>query len=119
MGTPAHKRTVADLSRIEILDVNLRKALEDLAVLTAYINKLRGQIKAEMGDHEVAEINGVVRYTYARTDSYQWGKFAEEHGDIADKYKITVEQVVLDKDKLLAEHPAILADYRSRQFLVK
>ena len=72
-----------------------------------------------MGKAEVGKINGVVAFTYAKTDSYAWAKFATEHGDIADRYKVEVTKVELDKDKLLAEHGGLLEEFRTRQFLSK
>lgn len=119
MGTPMDKRRTVDLSRHADLVRAYRKAVEDEKTIKAYKDKLGKQLRKIMGKAEIAEVAGVAVFTYAATDSYAWARFAEEHGDIADKYKIMVTKEGLDTDGLLRDHPTLVRDFRSRQFLVK
>lgn len=119
MGTPAKNRKTVNLGRYAEDLKNLRQAREDKKQIDAYIKGLETRLKKAVGEAEVAEINGVEVLTYAKTDSYRWAEFATENPQIADRYKIKVEQEILDKDKLLAEHGGLLQAFRTRQFLVK
>lgn len=119
MGTPAKNRKAANLGRYAEDLKNLRQARDDRKQIDAYIRGLEARLKKALGDAEVAEINGVEVITYAKTDSYRWAEFATEHGQIAEKYKVLVQQEILDKDALLRDHASLLQDFRARQFLVK
>lgn len=119
MGTPATKRKVANLSRYAEDMANLKQAREDKKKIEAYISGLEKRLKKAIGDAESAEIDGVEVFTYAKTDSYRWAEFLAENGEIADKYKIEVKKLELDKDALLRDHGGLLQAFRTRQFLVK
>lgn len=119
MTTPVDERKVADLSRMAQLDTALRKAREDRKQLEAYIDDLEARIQAEMGDAEVAKVEGVERYTWARSDSYAVGRFRAAHPEIAQAYTIMVEKPVLDVERLLREQKALIAPFQTRVFLVK
>lgn len=119
MATPTALRQTADLSTLAALDVALRNALEDQKKLDAYIKDLKTRIQAKMGDAEQAEIEGVLRYTYAKSDNWAVGKFAEAHPDIAESYKIQVTKEVYDVEGLLKDHPTLMAPFQTRTFLVK
>lgn len=121
MGTPATKnRKTVELGSALAADVaNYHQALRDIKQMQAYADGLKKKIIKRIGNAEEATVGGVLAFTYAKTGSYRWAEFAAEHPQIAEKYKIQVVQEVLDKDQLLTDHAAILADYQSRQFLVK
>lgn len=119
VATPTKQRKTADLSRLRELNKNLRTAREDKKKIDAYISALESEIKDAMGDDEEAKIDGVLAFTYARTDSFAWGDFAKAHPDLANSYRKNEWKEVLDKDKLLAEHPTLVAPFQTRQFLVK
>lgn len=119
MGTPAAKRKVINLSRYAEDMRNLRQAREDKKKIEAYIKTLETRLKKAAGNAESAEIDGVEAFTYAKTESFAWAKFIEEHGDIADKYRITVEKETYDFDAIRADHPTLVAPFQTRQFLVK
>lgn len=119
MGTPAKQRKTTNLSRYAEDVKNLRQAKDDKRKIDAYIKNLEQRLQKAIGNAEVAQIDGVDAITYAYTDSYRWAEFATENPQIADRYKIKVEQEILDKDKLLAEHGGLLQAFRTRQFLVK
>lgn len=119
MTTPVAAREKADLSRLAALDKTLRKALEDQKTLEAFIDTLKADIKAEMGDAEIADINGVTRYTWGKTTDFAWAKFAEAHPEVAKEYRKWDVKEVLDTARVLAEHAALAEPFRKRQFLVK
>lgn len=119
MGTPASKRKVIDLSLHADLIKKYRQAVQDEKTIKAYREKLGNQLKRLMGKAEEAEMDGTPVLTYARTESFAWAKFIEQHGDIADKYRIVVEKETYDFDKIRAEHPTLVAPFQTRQFLVK
>lgn len=119
MGTPAKNRKSVELGSLEADVNNYKQALQDIKQMEAYAAGLKKKIIKKIGNAEEATLGGVLAFTYARTGSFRWAEFATEHPQIADQYKVQVTQEVLDKDKLLADHGAILADYQSRQFLVK
>lgn len=119
MTTPTKDREVADISRLAELNKNLRTALAEAKEIEAYIDGLKAQIKEHMGDKEVAKINGVVMFTYAKTDGYAWGEFRKAHPEIAQAYTITVSKEALDTERLLKEQATLAAEFQTRQFLVK
>lgn len=119
MGTPAKSRKTANLSRYAQDMANLRQAKADKKKIDAYIRGLEQRLQKAAGAAEVAEIDGVEAFTYAYTDSYRWAEFASEHGQIAEKYKVMVQQEALDKEALLRDHASLLQEFRTRQFLVK
>lgn len=119
MGTPRSKRKAVELSRLAQVSANYRQALADIKQMQAYADGLKKQLVKGIGNAEEATIGGVLMYTYAKTGSYAWAKFAEEHGEIADKYRIVVQKEGLDTEAILRDHPNLVADYQSRQFLVK
>jgi predicted transcriptional regulator len=119
VATPTKQRKTADLSRLRELNKNVRQAREDKKKIEAYIDALEAEIKEAMGDDEEAKIDGVLAFTYAKTNSFAWGEFAKAHPEIADSFKKHEWKEVLDKDALLAAHPTLVAPFRTRQFLVK
>src|SRR5690349_15356347 len=121
MGTPASKAKTINVVGNEIAELqrNLHQALADEKRIKAYIADLKARIKKRMGDAGTMKVNGVVAFTWAPTESFAWSKFAEEHGDIAERYKVTVEKEVLDTTRLSKEHPTLVEPFRTRQFLVK
>ena len=119
MGTPTSKRKTVDLTKHAELVRLYRQAIQDEKAIKAYKDNLGGKLRKLIGNAEQAEVNGVPVLTYARTESWAWAKFAETHPEIADKYRITVTKEGLDTDKILADHPALVAAFQSRQFLVK
>lgn len=119
MGTPATKRKAVDLSLHGDLVNKYRQAVQDEKAIKAYKERLGAQLKKLMGKNEEAEFDGIPVFTYAKTDSFAWAKFVTEHGDIADRYRITVAKETYDFDKIRAEHPALVAPFQTRQFLVK
>lgn len=119
VATPTKQRKTADLSRLRELNKNVRQAREDKKKIEAYIAALESDIKDAMGDDEEAKIDGVLAFTYAKTDSFAWGEFAKAHPEIAESYKTHEWKEVLDKKRLLEEHSVLVAPFRTRQFLVK
>lgn len=119
MGTPTAQRKTVDLTKDAELVRLYRQACEDEKKLKAYKDRLGVQLRRKMGKAEVAEVAGVPVFTYVATDSYAWARFVEEHGAIADQYLRPVQKMELDKDRLLEDHGGLLAQFRSRQFLVK
>lgn len=121
MATPATKRKTVNLSRLAELNRNLRQAIEDEKKIVAYKKALIKQVQAEMKkkDAEVAEIDGIEVFTWAKTDGFAWAKFVEEHPQIAGQCMKHEWVEVLDKDKVKAEHSGILEEFRTRTFLVK
>lgn len=121
MGTPANGRKTVNASGAEIreLQAKVRQANLDIAAMEAYRDELVAKIKKRMGSAEEMKIDGVLAFTHAPTKSYAWAKFAAEHGNIADKYKVIVQKEELDKEALLRDHGALLQPFRTRQFLVK
>lgn len=120
MATPvALRKTInanADLAELHTL---LLKAMEDEKLLAAYKKDLIGRIQKKMGNAEALKVNGVLRFTWAKTDSYAWGKFAEQYPDLAETYRVQVTKDEIDKDRLLKEHPNLVAPFQTRMFLVK
>lgn len=119
MATPMSKRKTIDLSRLRELGNNLRQARVDRKAIDAYIESLELQIKEAMGDKEEAKIDGVLAFTYTKSDSFAWGEFTKAHPDIAETYRVPVTKVELDKKRLLAEHGGLVEPFRTRVFLVK
>lgn len=119
MGTPVSKRKTVDLSVHADLVNKYRQAVQDEKTIKAYREKLGNQLKKLMGKAEQAEVDGTPVLTYARTESFAWSKFLEEHGDIAEKYKITVTKDTYDFEAIQRDHAAIVAPFQTRQFLVK
>lgn len=120
MGTPATRKTI-DVSGAEIREIRdkIRQANIDIAAMEAYRDGLVAKVKKRMGKAEEMKIDGVLAFTYAPTKGYSWARFATEHGDIADRYKIKVEKEELDKEGLLRDHAGLLAPFQTKQFLIK
>lgn len=120
MGTPAERKTInATGAEIRELQAKVRQANLDIAAMEAYRDDLVAKIKKRMGKAEEMKIDGVLAFTYAPTKGYAWAKFATEHGDIADRYKVKVIKEELDKEALLKDHGTLLAPFQTKQFLIK
>lgn len=117
MTAPAKAREVAEIDRLANLRRTHLKALEDRKQIDAFIRDLEARIKAEMGDAEVARIDGVEVYTYAKGDGYAWAQWAKQNPNLAASCTTWVQQI--DKAKAKAEHAATLAPFQTRTFLVK
>lgn len=119
MTTPTALRQKVDLSSMAALDRAYRTALEEKKAHDAYIEDLKARIQAKMGDGEVAVIEGVERYTWAKSDAFAYGEFAKAHPDIAETYKIKVTKEVYDVAAIARDHPTLIEPFRTRPFLVK
>lgn len=121
MATPAKDRKTVEFN--DAKTVELRRlyvqAIEDEKKIVAYRKALGDKLKKRMGDAEELKIGGVLAFTYAKTDSYAWAEFSKAHPEIAESFTVKVEKDVLDKDRLLAVHGTLLAEFQTRQFLVK
>jgi hypothetical protein len=110
---------IVDISRLESKVQALNKALADQKILNAYVTKLKDDLRAEIGDREVAQINGVTVLTYGKADDFAFAQWAQENPEQARE--CTTHQWVeqLDKDKARAMFSATLEPHRKRSLLVK
>jgi hypothetical protein len=121
MATPVKDRKTIELNDAKTVELRrlLLQAREDEKKIVAYRKALEDKLKKRMGEAEELKIGGVLAFTYAKTDSYAWAEFSKAHPEIAETYTVSIAKDVLDKDRLLADHGALLAEFQTRNFLVK
>lgn len=99
----------------------LKKAKTDLKELEAYIRVLEDKITEtlEKRDATDGKINNAVAVTWRPTKGYRFAEFAKYHPDIHTQYLEPQTVDVLNKERLLRDHPGLLARFQSRALLIK
>lgn len=99
----------------------LKKAKTDLKELEAYIKVLEDKITEtlEKRDATDGKINNAVVVTWRPTKGYRFAEFAKHHPDIHAQYLEPEVVDVLNKAKLVKDHPGLLAPFQSRALLIK
>lgn len=115
------KPVETDIDELKTHVKNLRKAKADLKELQAYIGVLEDKITQTLEKRGATDgkINNAVVVTWRPQNSYRFAEFAKTYPDIHAQYLEPEVIDVLNKARLLAEHPGLMEPFRSRALLIK
>lgn len=98
--------------------VALRELKAEISELEKRKKKLEAELKRAVGNASVATFYGEVAITNRPTATFRGNDFSAEQPILAKEYTRPVVVDQLDLKALESDHPAIYAQYRSRQFKV-
>lgn len=115
------KPVETDIDHLKDRMDRLTQARKDRDTLAAFIEMEERYIKDELAKLGATDgrINGVVAVTYRPKNDYRFAEFREEYPEIYARYLEPTIVDQLNKAKLLADHPNLLAKFRSSAFSVK
>jgi hypothetical protein len=96
----------------------LQAKRKELERLTAEYDRLVADFRARIGKAHTATIDGREVFTNRPIRAFQGKAFAGDHPILAKTYTNMVEKPVLDLEGLQRDHPALYAEYQSRQFRI-
>lgn len=99
----------------------LRKAKKDLKELEAYVKVLEDKITQTLEAKGATDgkINNAVAVTWRPISGYRFKEFRETYPQLADTYMEPTTVLELNKTRLLADHKALLEQFRSKSLLIK
>lgn len=90
-----------------------REALKaEEADLSARLAAVDNELKAMLGDAEIAVRDGEPVFTWKRNGAFSSRRFTQAHPDLAEKYTHMVPAI--DTKSLAADHPDVYREFRSR-----
>lgn len=95
-----------------LLTQRRRELKEQIAGLTHTLTETENQMRAVVGDAEVATIGGREVYSWRQNGQFAHARFRQEQPELAAEYTRQVPAV--DTERLAADHPEIYRKYRAR-----
>lgn len=128
-GTPATKNLLNHLYQVDPdKSVELERAdvapllavrdeaLADLASAEQRIDDAENQMRALIGDAELATVDGLTVATWKANGTFASKRFAKAHPELAETYRT---KTVMDTKRLAAERPDLYAAFRPRVLRIK
>lgn len=97
----------------------LLKAKEaELGRVQREFDQLKAAFQARVGRNYAGTIEGQEVFTHRPINNFRGKEFRDDHPILAKAYTETVEKEELDVAALKRDHPALYAEYQSRQFRI-
>lgn len=96
----------------------LRAKRDEKKRLDAEVYRLEQEFRELTGKAHIGQIGGQDVFTNRPIAVFRGKEFREDHPLLAKEYTVPVVKDELDVDALKRDHPALYAEYQSRQFRI-